>query len=339
MGAERQRTVYVAHDGATLRREGERLQVFVRRERTAEIPVVGLGQLVLMGNVTLTPAALDLIVDRGVDTVLLGHHGRYRGRIVSGLSGNVRLRLAQYEFVSNPSRSLDLARRIVAGKVGNQRALLLRHARRHGPTATLRTAAIGLRAAAARVESAATLEEARGCEGSGSAAYFRVFGELLRSTYLRFDGRSRRPPLDPVNALLSLGYTLLSNVVEACVQLVGLDPYLGTLHAPLGGRPSLVCDLVEEFRAPVVDALVVAAVNHGAFDADGFEEAGPGEPVIMKRETVRWLITLFERRMCKATLYQPVNKRLVWRDVIEQQVRLVARHVLGAETYRAHALR
>src|SRR5690606_9515188 len=109
----------------------------------------------------------------------------------------------------------------------------------------------------------------------------------------------RRPPLDPINALLSLGYTLLTNVVEGALRIVGLDPWLGSLHAPLAGRPSLACDLVEELRAPSIDALVVSAVNHGAFTPDDFEEVGEGEPVVMKRPTVRWLITLFERRLAR----------------------------------------
>ena len=326
------RAVYVTYPGAMLRRDGELLQVWARREKQSEIRVQDLEQLVLMGNIILTPAAMDLLISRGIDTVLLSAHGRYRGRIVSGLSGNVRLRVAQYRVFTDRDRALDLARRIVAGKTRNQRSFLLRQARAAGDD-ELRRSEASLRAAVARLSLCTTLDQVRGCEGSASAAYFRVFGKFLRGEGFRFDGRSRRPPLDPVNALLSLGYTLLHNAVESAVQVVGLDPYLGTLHEVLAGRPSLVCDLVEEHRAPLVDRLVVAAINRGAMRADDFEDAGPEEAVIVKREALRWFVTLFERRMQRPVEYPPEARRLPYRVVIEQQVRRMARHVLGREEY------
>jgi CRISPR-associated protein Cas1 len=139
--------------------------------------------------------------------------------------------------------------------------------------------------------------------------------------------------MDPVNALLSLGYTLLANVVEAAVHVVGMDPYLGALHAPEPGRPSLVCDLQEEFRAPVVDALVVAAVNQGVVETGDFEDVGEGEPVVMKREAVRALVRVFERRLARPVLYEPLGKRFTYRAIVEHQVRRLARAVLEAEPY------
>ncbi len=333
------RTVYISRDGAIVRREGERLRVFARREHVTDLPVHDVAQLVVIGNVTLTPAALDLLVRRGIDAVLLSHHGRYRARFVSGISGNVRLRLAQYGALTDATRTLSLARCLVAGKIANQRALLQRHARRHGSTHGLRVAVKSMKAARIRADLVDTLDAVRGCEGSASAAYFRAFPELVRATGFRFDGRNRRPPLDPVNALLSLGYTLLSNVVEAAVRVVGLDPYLGALHAPEAGRPSLVCDLVEELRAPVVDALVVAALNQQAFKPDDFDQPLPDEPVVLPPETLRWFVTLFERRMSRTTLYQPLGKCLSWRHVAEQQARAFARHLLGGEDYVPYRMR
>jgi CRISPR-associated protein Cas1 len=333
------RTIYVTRDGATLRREGERLLVRVKQVTVAELPVRSMRQLVLAGNVTLTPAALDMIVSRGIDCVLISHSGRYRGRIVSGSSGNIRLRLAQYRAFSYEPRALEIAREIVSGKIANQRALVMRHARRHGEDDRLHRARLALAASAVRATHATTLDELRGCEGAASAAYFRDFGALLRAPGFSFDGRNRRPPLDPVNALLSLGYTLLANAVEAAVQIVGMDPYLGTLHAPVAGRPSLPCDLMEELRAPIVDALVIAAINQQAFEPNDFEDVGPGEPVVIKRDAMRWLITLLERRLARPTHYSPLGKQLPWRMIIEQQARCMAREVLGEERYRAYTMR
>lgn len=326
------RSVYVMRDGATLRREGSVLQVWAKGQKESDIRVQELEQIVLMGNVILTPAALELVVEQGIDTVFLSRHGRYRGRLVGGVSSNVRLRIAQYRVFTDPDRVLDLARRIVAGKARNQRRVLLR-AIRAGGHPDLGRAEISIRAALARLDMCSTLDEVRGCEGSASAAYFRVFGNLIRAEGFRFDGRNRRPPLDPVNALLSLGYTLLANAVEAAIHLVGLDPYLGSLHEIAAGRPSLTCDLVEEHRAPLVDRLVLAAINRGAVRPEDFEDGGPEEAVLVKRECVRWFVTLFERRMERPIFYPPIGKALPYRSVIEQQVLRMARHVLDGEPY------
>jgi len=190
-----------------------------------------------------------------------------------------------------------------------------------------------MKATLARLETADTLDAVRGCEGAAAAAYFRVFGCLLTGGDFSFDGRNRRPPMDPVNAMLSFSYILLANTVEAAVQVVGLDPYLGTLHAPEPGRPSLVCDLQEEFRAPLVDAMVVAAVNRGMLEPGDFEEGAAGEPVTMKREAVRALVRMFERRLSRPVRYDPVGKRLPYRMIVEQQVRCMARAVLGDGEY------
>jgi CRISPR-associated protein Cas1 len=328
------RTAYVVQRGATVRREGALLNVFVGSKREAQISTHDLGQLVLMGNVLLTPGALDLLLERGVDTVLLTVHGRYRARIVGTGSGHVTLRLAQYAAFSEPSRALEVAKALVRGKVENQRRYLVRQAR-EGRAAGCRRACLSMRATLERLARAETLDEVRGCEGAAAAAYFRVFGGLITAEGFSFDGRNRRPPMDPVNAMLSFSYTLLANVVEAAVHVVGLDPYLGTLHAPEPGRPSLVCDLQEEFRTPLVDAMVVAAMNLGVVEPGDFEQGAAGEPVWMKREAVRSLVQLFERRLARAVRYEPVGKRLPYRMVVEQQVRRMARAVLEGQPYEA----
>jgi len=158
-----------------------------------------------------------------------------------------------------------------------------------------------------------------------------VFGGLLRAPGFHFDGRNRRPPMDPVNALLSFGYTILSNAVEAAVSVVGLDAFLGALHAPAAGRPSLVCDLVEEFRAPVVDALVVGAINVAEVTPEDFEDAGPGEPVVVRREALCTVLRLLERRLTSPVHYAPLGKKLPYREVLLQQARHLARVVLGED--------
>lgn len=333
------RSVFVAEEGATLRRDGATLQVWAKRERRAVIALHDVEQVVLVGNVVLTPAVVELLLRRGIDTVFLSRNGRYRGRLTTGASSNARLRLAQLRSLDDRAFALHTARAIVAGKIGNQRVLLLRHARRHGTTTSIHRAEVAMRAALGRLELCADLDEVRGCEGSAAVAYFRAFGDLLRVDTLRFAGRNRRPPTDPVNALLSLGYTLLANAVEAAVHVVGLDPYVGALHAPMVGRPSLVCDLEEELRAPCVDALVVAAINQRAFGLDDFEEPTPEEGVTMKRESLRAFVEAFGRRLRRTTRYEPRQAELTWRDVILEHSRAFARHVLGEQVYVPYAMR
>ena len=327
------RTAYVVQKGATVRREGDLLKVYVGTKLEADVPVHDLRQLVVMGNVMLTPGAIDLLLGKGIDTVLLTWHGRYRGRLVGTGSSHVALRMAQYETLRDKGKALGIAKAIVRGKVRNQRSFLLRRAREGRDAEALLRGAMSMRATMARLESCETMDEVRGCEGAAAASYFRVFGELLTAEGFRFDGRNRRPPMDPVNAMLSLGYTLLANVVEASVQVVGMDPYLGALHAPEAGRPSLVCDLQEEFRTPVVDALVVAAVNKQVMEPGDFEDAGQGEPVVIKQEAVRGFVRLFERRLERAVMYEPTGKRLTYRGVVEQQARRLARCFLEGEEY------
>jgi CRISPR-associated protein Cas1 len=328
------------HKGASVRRQGGLLQVFAEGRRTAETPVHDLGQLVLMGNVILTPSALDLLIERGVDTVFLTLHGRYRGRLVHGASGHIRLRLAQYKRLSEPTEALATARAIVQGKILNMRTFLVRWARRNESAPAVAAAILALRAAAGRSEVAHTLDQARGCEGSATAAYFRAFPDMIRADGFHFDGRNRRPPMDPVNALLSLGYTLLANAVEAAVAIVGLDPYLGSLHAPETNRPSLACDLMEEFRVPLVDALVLAAVNKGAVRVDDFEYVGPGEPVVIRRDGLVRFVRMMEGRFDHAVRYEPQGRTLTYRQIIEQQVRRFARYVLGeAPAYEPFGVR
>lgn len=326
------KTAYIVEQGAQLRRDGPVLRVCVGGKRKAEFSVHDLDQLVLMGNIMVTPRVLDLLIEERVDTVFLSLHGRYRGRLLHEHSKNVQLRLSQYQRLTDPAVALTVGRWIVAGKIANLRTFLMKSARRQGiDTVELKKALVQLRALALRAQSAESLEKVRGCEGRAAAVYFGVFGQLFRDSDFEFTERNRRPPLDPVNVMLSLGYTLLANAVETAVHVVGLDPYLGALHEVSYGRPSLVCDLMEEYRGIIIDPLVVAAVNRKSFTRDDFEPAADGGPVKMKRAAMRWFVTLVEKRLRSEIFYEPARKRFTYRYLIEQQVRHFARFVLGID--------
>ncbi len=325
------KTAYITEPGATVRRNGPVLEVWLGNVKRTELLVHDLDQLVLMGNIVVTPAVLDFLVNERIDTVFLSLHGKFRGRLMHHHSKNVNLRLAQYDALRDRARALELARAMVRGKIANMRAFLFKAGRRHTAGAPLTETAYRLGAVQEQLGDAETLDEVRGFEGRASALYFEVFQGLLKNPDFQFAGRNRRPPLDPVNVLLSLGYTLLANAVETAVQIVGLDPYVGALHEIAYGRPSLVCDLMEEYRAMIVDPMVVACINQRVFSMDDFEPGTDGEPIRFKRDAMKYFIELFERRLRNEIFYPPRSQRLKYRQVIEEQVRHFARCVLGTD--------
>lgn len=226
----------------------------------------------LYGGADLTAAGRNLLLARGVDTVFLTSDGRVRGRLLASESSQGERRLAQYRGVTDAARRLAVARRVVAGKLANQRGLLLARQR------WLRSEAVGdalaaLRGLAARVGDAPDLDALRGLEGQAARVYFATFPDVLLNRAFTWTGRTRRPPRDPVNACLSYGYTLLLVRAEQAVRRAGLDPYLGVLHDAGRGKPALPLDLAEVFR-PMVDGAVLTLLNRGQL---GPEDFGPPE--------------------------------------------------------------
>jgi len=332
------KTAYVVQQGGMVRRSGERLLVTSEGRVVAELRTDGLEQLVVVGNPTVTTQAIDLLVSRGVDTVLLATTGRFRARIGGAASGNVRLRLAQYALGGDAARSAQWVRAVVRGKIRNQRALLQKAARRQADE-RLAAAVKAMGAAMLGVEGAADVDVLRGLEGAAAAAYFKAFGALLHGDAFEFAGRRKRPPPDPINALLSLGYTLLAQRVQAAAEIVGLDPLLGVLHVPQANRPGLVLDLMETFRAPLVDALVVAAVNKGAIRPGHFDHAGAGEPVVLRREGMRTFVELFARRLEREVIDPGTGLRLAYRLVLTEECRRAARFLLDGTPLECFAVR
>ncbi len=342
MGME---NVYIFEQGTQLHKDGLRLLVKRGSETIDAIQTRDLEQIILAGNVTLTPPVMDHLIQDRVDTVFLSMTGRFRGRLLTQFTKNVELRRAQYFAFDDSEKVLAFARAIVAGKIKNQRILLLRQ-NRTLKNEKIATALSRMRSAADGAKEARTQESLMGHEGAAGRAYFSVFDHLLKNEAFVFSGRNRRPPKDPVNALLSFGYTILANAVETAVNIVGLDPYLGAYHAAEYGRPSLVCDLMEEFRPFFVDSPVVAMINRRGVGPDDFvyrEVSDPDAayeddttredclPVSMKRHTMKAVVRLFEQKLASTVLYPPTGENMSYRQVILQQVRRCARVILGKE--------
>jgi CRISPR-associated protein Cas1 len=325
-------TVYVREQGAVLRKRGERLVVTKEDKELETIHLVDLDQVALVGNIQLTSPAAAVLLERAVDVVFFSPYFKYRGRLVGVGSKHAALRVAQLRVMSDEGALLPVARRIVFGKVTNQRVVLQRQAgvRGDGPAgATLRTAIAGIAAMRAAGAGAGSLDSLRGYEGKAGAYYFGALRALLDPRW-EFAGRAYHPPPDPINAALSFGYALLLKDATAAVQLVGLEPYLGFFHAIEYGRPSLALDVMEEFRPLLVDPLVLALVHDGALTPADFVWTGDGQQSVRLGEAgMRLMIEGYERRLETVVRHPVSGDQVSYRRCLELQVRQLAALVQG----------
>jgi len=318
-----------------------------RPRELAAVPAVHVEQVLIFGHASITPPALDHLLEREVDVVFLTLHGHYKGRLVGPAGGNSRLRLRQYERALDPAWALETARAIVVGKLHNTRTLLRRYARRQtsevcqtsevSPLIAAADELDGLMARAGRCNAVGSLN---GVEGRGAAVYFGVFRRLIQGDEWEFTGRNRRPPRDPVNALLSFGYTVLSHNVESAARAVGLDPYIGFLHQVAYNRPSLALDLVEEFRPIVVDSVVLRCLNNNIVRPAHFRFDAEGEyPVLLDDEGRGLFIRELEARFNLEFKHPDSQERVTYRRCFELQARQLARALQSGAVYRPFQVR
>jgi CRISPR-associated protein Cas1 len=336
--------VHVEGESLLLRQGGQ----LVRRVRLGEV-----SQLLLFGQVELTTAAVAVLARRRVDVVYLTRQGYFRARLLGPDAPAAALRLAQMRRALEPAFCAAVAASLAAGKIQHQRQLLLRAQRRLADP-DLAEVLGRMRLLAERCPRETDLDSVRGLEGVAAALYFGQFGKLLLTPELAFRGRSRRPPRDEVNACLSFGYALLQTVTETEVWRCGLDPQVGFFHQPLHGRPSLVLDVLEEFR-PFVDALVLRLVNRRQLgpldferrggpdlaevlaaegDADGAAAAEATEAVegVYLADTGRRVfLTEFFRRLRERLYYPPRQGAFELRDILREQVYHLARVIREEE--------
>jgi len=320
--------LYVQEQGARVGLDGEVLEV-----RSREQGVIGkarlfeLSQLVVLGNVQVSAQAIRELCGRGIPVCWMTFGGWLSG-FTDGLGhNNVELRRAQFRAAEDPGAALRLARRFVRNKVANCRTLLRRN-HPDAPEATLRE----MSALSEATESAPGFPELLGVEGNAARLYFEAFPALIRATggaELTFDftTRSRRPPKDPVNALLSFAYSLLAKDLAVTARAVGLDPFLGFFHQPRYGRPALALDLMEEFRPIIADSVVLSAINTGVVTATDFLRSSLG--VAMKPDGRKRFMRAYERRMEEEVTHPVFGYRISYRRVLEVQCRLLGRHLLG----------
>jgi len=306
--------IYVREQGAVIGREGERLVVSKGNEVLEEFPLANVEQLALMGNVQLTTQAMATLLEREVDVVLLSSYGKFRGRLTGTGSRQAQLRQQQMAALQDGHLALTLARALVDGKVNNQRVVLQRQSQRlqelaAGKRGTARVSQFqqalkGMLTMQREAAQARSLDSLRGYEGKAAAYYFQAIGTLLEPEW-QFQGRAYYPPPDPFNALLSFAYSLLQKDVFAAVNQVGLDAYLGCFHEIAYGRPSLVLDLMEEWRPYLADPLALELVNRGALRPETFRKTGnPKRPIELGEAGVGLVLEAYGRRL-EGKLFHP----------------------------------
>lgn len=317
--------VYVQAQGAMVRLDGERLIVQSAGESAKETRLSNTSHLALFGNVHVTTPVIRKLMDRGIPLLFFSYGGWFTGQTTSHDSKNVELRLAQYAATQDKSRCLALARGFVASKILNCRTLLRRnHAK---PDAV---ALSELKQLARKARHADSIESLLGIEGTAARRYFAEFAGMLKGDSIEafdLDGRNRRPPRDPINALLSFCYSLLAKEVSMAVRAVGLDGMLGFYHQPHFGRPSLALDLMEEFRPVLADSTVIGALNNGVIQSSDFLRAAGS--VALTQPARKRLILNFERRMDQLVTHPVFDYRISYRRVLEVQARLLSRLLLG----------
>jgi len=321
-------TLYVTEPGAQVEKEYRHLLVVKDDETLLRAPLADVSHVVLVGQgVGVTTPALHALLGAGAGVSLVNRSGALLGRLTPPSGKNLELRRRQYARAADPAFCLAFARQVVVGKLENYRALALRWSRRSA-SCQLAPQLARLKEALAPAEHATDLATLRGLEGAGSKAYFAVFRACLRPDFT-FEKRTRRPPRDPTNALLSLGYTLLGEAIATALEVVGLDPYEGLYHADKYGRPALALDLLEEFRGPVADSVALTLINKRMLTPDDFEEAQVGEQtgVYLKRAGLAVYLREFSERL-QATFTHPLAGRpLTYQKCLEVQARQAAKLV------------
>jgi CRISPR-associated protein Cas1 len=325
-------TLYIMTQGAYVHLDHETLLVKVEGETRLRAPLHHLGGIVCFGDVLMSPALMGRCAEDGRSIVFLNQSGRFKARVEGPVSGNVLLRRAQHLASNDRALSVAIARNIVAGKVQNTRQIVLRGSREvkeQADTASLQQMATTLSNILSRLRGSHDLDEIRGLEGEAARAYFGILDRMVREDReFLMRGRSRRPPRDRLNALLSFLYTLLLYDYAAAAEGVGLDPQVGFLHALRPGRPALALDLMEELRAVLVDRLTLTLVNRRQVTRKDFQEKAGGA-VLMTEEGRKKVVVAYQRRKQDEVQHPLLNKKVPLGLVPHVQARLLARHLRG----------
>lgn len=329
-------TLYVTTEGAWVHKDGENAVIKVEGEEVGRIPIHLLGGIVCFGAMGVSPPLMGHCAQNGVRISFLSRTGRFLARVEGPVSGNVLLRRSQYRATDDEEVSAALARNLIVGKLLNQRTVIRRAIRDHGESLSF-DARERLDACSQRLSSAArhatrtyTVDGLRGIEGDAARAYYGVFQDLVRSEdgAFKFSKRSRRPPLDPMNALLSFLYTLLVHDCRSALETTGLDPAVGFLHRERPGRPSLALDLMEELRPVLADRIALSLVNRRQVTGGDFKTAISGA-VTMSDDARKAVLVTYQERKKTEIVHPFLREKVTLGLVVFLQATLLVRRLRG----------
>jgi len=329
-----QNTLYIMTPQAYAHLENATVRIDVEREKKLQVPLHHVGGLVCFGNVMVSPALMHRLADEGKSLVLLDDSGRFKARLEGPVSGNVLLRQAQHRAAGDAAATLELARACVAGKLKNSRSVLQRGAREaedESEAARLTRTADNLAASLRATAVANTLDELRGVEGEAARGYFEALNLVVKPAFrtnFQLNGRTRRPPLDRFNALISFLYAMLMNDCRSALEACGLDPQLGFLHAVRPGRAALALDLQEEFRAILCDRLALTLINRGQVGEKDFD-LREGGAVMLSDRGRRTVVTAWQERKQEEIMHPLTESKLPFALLPFIQARFMARTLRG----------
>ncbi len=329
-----QNTLYIMTSQSYAHLDNQSVRIEVERETRLRVPLHHIGALVCFGNVLISPALMHQLADEGKSLVLLDNSGRFKARLEGPVSGNILLRQAQHHAADDPAFTLATARAMVAGKVRNSRSVVLRGAREAADPVEARTltrAAEDLAAALRALPAVEDLDTLRGFEGEAARGYFAALNLIVKPqarAVFALDGRTKRPPRDRFNALISFLYSMLMNDCRSAAEAVGLDPQLGYLHAVRPGRAALALDLQEEFRSVLVDRFALTLINRGQLNAKDFDMR-EGGAVMLNDQGRRCVVAAWQERKQEEVIHPLLDTRVPLALLPFVQARLLARTLRG----------
>lgn len=322
------RTLYLLEQGSVLAKEDERFRILKDKVAIKVIPAIKVDQVIIFGNIQMTTQAMKFCLEKDIPVILLSSRGRYFGEISSFKITNVGLHKRQFEIAANEALSLEIGKAIVKAKINNSKVIIQRYGRKRRHL-HFESEVQKMNLMLNKVPRALMRDELMGVEGAASARYFSALRTLLGDGW-DFKKRQKRPPPDPVNSLLSYGYTLLFYNIYAMVRMHGLHPYIGFLHMLRDGHPALVSDILEEFRAPVVDAIVISLILRGSIKKKDFLlPRDSGSPCLLKGDARKIFIRAFENKMNSSISHIPTGHHVDYRRCIDLQVQGLRQTIEG----------
>ncbi len=318
--------LYLTEQGSILRKTGNRLLIEKDGQTLLEVPAREIETILIFGRIQVTTQALHTILGNGIELAIFTYTGRLLGQLTSPTPKNVKLRIAQYEKFKDPNFILQISKSIVAGKILNSLEYLRRFSYNHKDI-NLSNEIQTLTKIHAQVTLQTNLEALLGLEGLAAKTYYTGFGKMILGNF-GFDGRRKRPAPDPVNALLSLGYTLVFNEIASLLDGIGFDPYIGFFHKPHYGRPFLAADLLEEFRSPVVDRLTLRLINNRILTQDDFYFHQPSGSMRLKRSALKRYFLEYEKVVNNEFPHPQTGEKTAFRRLFRVQAQKLTQAIM-----------